>query len=129
MENVEAFVDQLIEEKGYSDLDDDVREELRNDMITRLLDQIDMAAINALPEEKAIELADKIDNEDDFNDDKVMQFIQDSGVDLQQVALETMLQFRMLYLGETLPPVEEDAEAETATEEAAAEETVIAETE
>ena len=43
MENVEAFVDQLIEEKGYSDLGDDVREELRNDMITRLLDQIDMA--------------------------------------------------------------------------------------
>lgn len=129
MENVEAFVDQLIEEKGYSDLDDDVREELRNDMITRLLDQIDMAAINALPEEKAIELADKIDNEDDFNDDKVMQFIQDSGVDLQQVALETMLQFRMLYLGETLPPVEEDTEAETATEEAAAEETETVEAE
>ena len=127
MENVEAFVDQLIEEKGYSDLGDDVREELRNDMITRLLDQIDMAAINALPEEKAIELADKIDNEADFDDDKVMQFIQDSGVDLQQVALETMLQFRMLYLGETLPPVDEDAEAESTAEETAAEEAAVEE--
>lgn len=108
MENVESFVDQLIEEKGYSDLDDNVRAELRNDMVTRLLDQIDMAAINALPEDKAIELADKIDNED-FDDDKVMQYIQDSGVDLQQVALETMLQFRMLYLGETLPPANDEA--------------------
>ena len=108
MENVESFVDQLIEEKGYSDLDDNVRADLRNDMVTRLLDQIDMAAINALPEDKAIELADKIDNED-FDDDKVMQYIQDSGVDLQQVALETMLQFRMLYLGETLPPANDEA--------------------
>ena len=111
MENVESFVDQLIEEKGYSDLDDNVRAELRNDMVTRLLDQIDMAAINALPEDKAIELADKIDNED-FDDDKVMQYIQDSGVDLQQVALETMLQFRMLYLGETLPPANDEAATE-----------------
>jgi Arc/MetJ-type ribon-helix-helix transcriptional regulator len=127
MENVESFVDQLIEEKGYSDLDDNVRAELRNDMVTRLLDQIDMAAINALPEDKAIELADKIDNED-FDDDKVMQYIQDSGVDLQQVALETMLQFRMLYLGETLPPANDEAatgadesEADDAAEPEAAE--------
>ena len=121
MENVEAFVDQLIEEKGYSDLDDNVRAELRSDMVKRLLDQIDMAAINALPEDKAIELADKIDNED-FDDEKVMQYIQDSGIDLQRVALETMLQFRMLYLGETLPPADEEAdEAEAAEETAEAE--------
>jgi Arc/MetJ-type ribon-helix-helix transcriptional regulator len=110
MENVEDFIDQLIDEKGYSDLDDDVRHELKVDMIQRLMDQIDQAAINALPEDKAIELADKLDDES-FDDEKVAQFMQDSGIDLQQVALETMLQFRMLYLGEAeAPKAEENTE-------------------
>ena len=121
MENVEDFIDQLIDEKGYSDLDDDVRQELKNDMIQRLMDQIDQAAINALPEDKAIELADKLDDES-FDDEKVAEFMQNSGVDLQQVALETMLQFRMLYLGEAeAPSAEENTEAEAPTEEETAE--------
>ena len=121
MENVEDFIDQLIDEKGYSDLDDDVRQELKTDMIQRLMDQIDQAAINALPEDKAIELADKLDDES-FDDEKVAEFMQNSGVDLQQVALETMLQFRMLYLGEAeVPSAEENTEAEAPTEEETAE--------
>lgn len=119
MENVEGFIDQLIDEKGYSDLDDDVRQELKTDMIQRLMDQIDQAAINALPEDKAIELADKLDDEL-FDDEKVAEFMQNSGIDLQQVALETMLQFRMLYLGEAeVPTSDENAETETPVEETA----------
>lgn len=119
MENVEGFIDQLIDEKGYSDLDDDVRQELKTDMIQRLMDQIDQAAINALPEDKAIELADKLDDES-FDDEKVAEFMQNSGIDLQQVALETMLQFRMLYLGEAeVSTSDENAETETPVEETA----------
>ena len=118
MENVEDFIDQLIDEKGYSDLDDDVRQELKTDMIQRLMDQIDQAAINALPEDKAIELADKLDDES-FDDEKVAEFMQNSGIDLQQVALETMLQFRMLYLGEAeIPTSDENAETQAPVEEA-----------
>ena len=48
--------------------------------------------------------------------------MQNSGVDLQQVALETMLQFRMLYLGDAeAPSAEENTEAEAPAEEEAAE--------
>lgn len=97
MENVENFIDQLIDEKGLG-VEGDVREQLKLDMMERLLDQIDKAAINALPEDKAIELADKLDDEN-FTDEQVSEFIQNSGVDLERVALETMLQFRLLYIG------------------------------
>ena len=97
MENVEQFIDQLIDERDLN-LDDDVRQELKADMINRLLDQIDQASINALPEDKAIELADKLDDPD-FTDEQVAEFIRNSGVDLERVALETMVQFRLLYLG------------------------------
>ncbi len=97
MDNVEQFIDQLIDEKDLN-LEDDVREQLKIDMINRLLDQIDRATVNALPEDKAIELADKLDDAD-FSDEQISQFIRDSGVDLEKVTLETMMQFRLLYLG------------------------------
>ena len=106
MDNVEQFIDQLIDEKDLN-LEDDVRQELKADMINRLLDQIDQASINALPEDKAIELADKLDDPD-FTDEQVSEFIRNSGVDLERVALETMIQFRLLYLGGN-PNVDMDA--------------------
>ena len=97
MDNVEQFIDQLIDEKGLG-VEGDVREQLKLDLTERLLDQIDRASVNALPEDKAIELADKLDDEN-FTDEQVAEFMKNSGVDLQKVALETMLQFRLLYLG------------------------------
>ena len=106
MDNVEQFIDQLSDEKDLN-LEDDVRQELKVDMINRLLDQIDAASINALPEDKAIELADKLDDPD-FSDDDLTEFMRNSGVDLEQVALETMMQFRLLYLGGN-PEVNVDA--------------------
>lgn len=98
MENVEQFIDQLITDKGISGLTDEVRAELRTDLMQRLMDQVDRAVINALPEEKAIELSEKVDDEN-FGDDEVNEFIRNSGVDVQRISLETMLKFRELYLG------------------------------
>ena len=115
MDNVEQFIDQLIDEKDLN-LEDDVRQELKVDMINRLLDQIDKASINALPEDKAIELADKLDDPE-FTDEQVAEFIRSSGVDMERVALETMMQFRLLYLGGN-PNVNTDELAEEAEENA-----------
>lgn len=98
MENVEQFVDQLITDKQVSGLTDEVRAELKVDLTQRLVDQIDRAVIDALPEDKAIELASRLDD-DDFGDEQVAEFMKNSGVDMQRVSLETMLKFRELYLG------------------------------
>ena len=111
MEKIHEFISDLLVRRGITDLPDDIREQTIDEMTDLLLDEIDNAAIDALPEDKAIELADKLDDES-FDDEKVAQFMQDSGIDLQRIALETMLQFRMLYLGEAeAPKAEESAEA------------------
>lgn len=99
MGQVVQFVDQIITDKGISGLTDEVRVTLREDLVQRLMTQIDRAVIDALPEEKAIELSQKVDDEN-FGDEAVQEFVRGSGVDVQRIALETMLTFRDLYLGE-----------------------------
>ena len=51
-----------------------------------------------LNEEKAAELAGLI-NDPEFTDEKMTEFMQNSGVNLAEVALDTMLKFRGFYLG------------------------------
>ena len=70
---------------------------LSQEMKTRLLDQINKAAIMQLSEEKAAELASMVDDPN-FTNEKMTEFMQTSGVNLAEVALETMLQFRNFYL-------------------------------
>lgn len=98
MEQVSQFMDSLLEEKGITDLDDETREALKRDMIERLMAQIDTALINALPEDKLNEFNSKIDDPDFTNDDAT-QFFVDAGLDVQKIALQTMIEFRMLYIG------------------------------
>lgn len=97
MEQVNQFIDSLIDEKGLS-VDGDVREELRKDMADRLMTQIDNALINALPSDKVAELNKKLDDPN-FSEQDTYDFINNSGIDTQRVILETMMQFKMLYVG------------------------------
>lgn len=98
MQNIDEFIESLLNDKGITDVEPEIREELKADMKKRLEDQINRAAVEALSEEKAAELAKLID-EPDFTNEKMTQFMQDSGVNLTEVALETMLKFRSFYLG------------------------------
>ena len=98
MENLSDFIDQLIADAQYPNLTPEVKQELINELSERLMEQIDRAAINALSEEQAIELSKKMDDPN-FSQEDMTKFMQDSGVNLQQVALETMMTFRSLYLG------------------------------
>lgn len=99
MNNIEDFIDKLIADRNLPGVTDDVRVELKADLTQRLMNQIDRAAINALSEEQAIELSNKMDDPN-FGPDQISAFLVSSGIDLQQVALETMVKFRSFYLGE-----------------------------
>lgn len=98
MQNIDDFLESLLNDKGITDVDPEIRAELKEDMKTRLMDQINRAAIMELSEEKAAELADLVDDPE-FNDEKMAKFMQESGVNLTEVALDTMLKFRGFYLG------------------------------
>ena len=97
MEEVDKFVEQLLVDKGIKGMDDEVRAELKRDLAQRLMDEIDRAVMYALPEEKAIELSEKLDDEN-FTTEDATKFVQESGVDMQRVSVETMMRFRDLYL-------------------------------
>ena len=97
MQSVDEFIEQLLIDKGITDIEPDVKEELKSDMKQSLLDQINRAAIMELSEEKAAELAAKVDDPNFTNED-MTKFMQESGVNLAEVSLNTMLEFRNLYL-------------------------------
>ena len=97
MQNIDDFIESLLNDKGI-DVEPDIKEELKNEMKTRLLREIDEAAIRALSAEKADELAKLVDDPE-FTNEKMTEFMKDSGVDLTQVTLDTALKFRNFYLG------------------------------
>ena len=98
MQDIDEFLENLLNEKGITDVEPDIRAELKEDMKKRRMDQIDKAAIMKLSEEKATELASLVDDPNFTNED-MTKFIQDSGVDLTEVVVDTMLKFRGFYLG------------------------------
>lgn len=98
MKNVDDFIEDLLVEKGITDVDPDIKKQLKKDMKKRLLDQINKAAIMKLSEDKAAELAELVDDPK-FTNEKMTEFMQESGVNLTEVALDTMLKFRNFYLG------------------------------
>ena len=96
-QNIDDFLETILKDKGITDLDSKTKDQLVSEMKTNLMNQINQAAINKLSEEKAAELATLIDAPD-FTAEKMSAFMQKSGVNLSEVALETMLKFRDFYL-------------------------------
>lgn len=92
------FINDLIDAKGYKTLDSDVRRQLEQDLKNRLIDQIDRAVLEALPENKIDGFNDLLDR--GASQQEVQQYIANSGVDTKKITLETMLRFRSLYLGD-----------------------------
>lgn len=99
MQKLDEFIEDLLKKKGLSDVDEEIKKDLKADMENQLNRQLNRAAIQALPEEKAAELA-KLVEKPDFGTEKMTEFVQKSGVDFNKIALETLQQFKKLYLGE-----------------------------
>ena len=98
IQTIDSFIEQLLIDKGITDTDPDTLEELKKEMSERLIDQINKAAVMQLSEEKAAELANLVDDPE-FTNEKMTEFMQNSGVNLAEVTLDTMLRFRTFYLG------------------------------
>ena len=98
MQSVDDFIENLLNERGIINVDPEIRAELRVEMKNQLMDQINQAAVMQLSEEKADELAKLVDTPD-FTNEKMTESMQNSGVDLASVTIDTMLRFRNFYLG------------------------------
>ena len=96
-DELDKFVADILEAKKFTTVDDEVRTQLLSDLKKALIEQINTALVEALPEEKVDGLNALFDNPD-TTDEEITKYIMDSGVDVQRVTAQTMLFFRGLYL-------------------------------
>lgn len=92
-------------DKGY-EISPEVKRTLTQDLSARLIDQINRAMIESLPEPSLTKLNNYIDRVPEIDPLQVQAIIAESNINQKKIALQTMLRFRRLYLG-----IEEDARA------------------
>lgn len=96
---IELFVGQVLDAKKIPGTDDpEIRQQLINDLKTRLMAQIDRAMLSALSERQLDELNNLLDKPD-LQDSDIQDFYRKAGIDGQQIAFNTMMRFREYYLG------------------------------
>ncbi len=95
--NIQAYIDQLIKDKHFPDLTDEVREQVKQDLIVRLDDFIAARIISALSDEEVVQFETLLKEKKPEN--QVQQFIVDQMEDLIDLLTETLLEFRGVYLG------------------------------
>lgn len=96
-DELDQFVREMLEAKKLSGVTEDVQRQLMSDLKQRLLDQINKALIDALPDEKMDEFEQLLDDET-IDDARIQQFIVDAGVDVKRVTTVTMLRFYDMYV-------------------------------
>lgn len=92
-----VFINQILDQKGITGIENDVREQLVSDLESRLMTQINRAIVEAVPAEKLQEFTALTEKTD--NDAEVQEFLASTGVDTQAIATNTMVQFKNAYLG------------------------------
>lgn len=95
-DELDKFINEMLDTKQLPGVTAEVRVTLVADLRERLLDQINRALIDALPDDKITEFNSLLDDES-LSDEIVQQFIASSGVDVPRVTLQTMLRFSELY--------------------------------
>ena len=100
MDQLDTFIRDIIEAKQLDGISDEAKQGLVEEMRERLLDIINRALVEALPEDKVQEFSNLLDNES-VTDEQVQAFIAQSGVDVEHVTAKAMLTFRDLYLQST----------------------------
>ena len=96
---IDTFIDNLITDKNLSGLTPEGREQIASELKDALIEQINRAVLNNLSDEKLDELNDLLDK-GGMDDEKMHDFIMNSGVDVPKVTTETLLYFRNFYLGD-----------------------------
>jgi hypothetical protein len=100
MDQLDTFIVEIIKAKQLPGLTDEAKTGLRDEMKDRVLDLINRALIEALPEEKVAEFSALLDKEN-LSDEEVQGFIAASGVDVEEVTQKVLLSFRQAYLEPT----------------------------
>jgi hypothetical protein len=89
------FVDKIIEEKGLQGVDEEIRLQLRNDILRRLEDRINHLIVESLNPEQLAKFEHLIDTN---QIDKLQEFLHNQGVNVHGVVARAMNDLRQSYL-------------------------------
>ncbi|EKD33189.1 MAG: hypothetical protein ACD_76C00073G0004 [uncultured bacterium] len=93
---LESFVDKLIVEKGLSNLEPDVLEQVKKDLIVRAEQRINAEIIAALPPEKLEEFEQMLSK--GAGDEEKQLFLSQHISDMPTIVASALMQFRNTYL-------------------------------
>lgn len=94
--DLREFVTSIINEKGISVTSDEVKEQLVDDMMHRLLDIIDKEVLNTMSDQDVDKLNQMLDEGE--SDETVQAFIASVVPEVSQIIARTTIRFRNAYL-------------------------------
>lgn len=92
---LDEFVSRLIAEKGLEGLDDDVLTQVREDLRSRLEDQINIAILGAMSEEDKTTFSALLDT---GNEQEIRAFCAEHIENFDNLIATTLLRFREMYV-------------------------------
>lgn len=90
------FIDKLIEQKGLQKLDEEVRVQLRNDLLQRLEDNFNRKLLEALGPDQLGRFESLVDTK---QFDKLQSFLYNEHINVQGIMAKVMVDFQAMYLG------------------------------
>ncbi len=93
--SLEAFIDALLIEKGTDSLSDEVKTQLKSDLMERVENYINAELIAAVPSDKFEILENLIDG---GNDTEIQSFFQEQIPNLDEMIANNLIAFRGLYI-------------------------------
>jgi len=94
--SLDKFVDELLAAQGIEGVDAEIREQLIEDLTTRLDDRLEAAVVAELPEDKLPELEQLLDRKN--NEMDLQKFFADNIPDLPALLARELAAFRQDYL-------------------------------
>lgn len=92
---IDQFVDRLVEEKGFANVEADVLERIKKDLKDRIEDRINASILEHLPPVRLEEFEKLLD---ESSQEEVQAFCEKHVPDLPAVVANAFIGFRQLYL-------------------------------
>jgi hypothetical protein len=95
VQDLDLFIDRLLDEKGLTNLEPTVLQQLKIDLKKRVEDRINISILNNLPKDKVKIFEELLDK---ATDNEIQDYIQQNIPNLEQVLAGELMQFRRVYL-------------------------------
>lgn len=89
------FIDKLLEQKGVEGVEEEVRLQLRQDLLKRLEDKVNRAIVESLSQEQLVKFEHLLDTN---KIDEIQPFLYNSGVNVHGIITRCMTEFQASYL-------------------------------